>query len=74
MPLPLEETVDEDELCGCDADFRLADVLDDEFLPLSFGGVAVQGDGDEADGCDIYFGGGLTTADEDLPASAGGVE
>lgn len=73
MPAPKKKSVDDDELCGCDADFRVADPADDETLPPAFGGVAVQGEDEEADGCDIFFGGGLTTPDEDLPASTGGV-
>jgi len=74
MPASKKKSVGEDELCGCDADFRTADLTDDATLPAAFGGVEVQGEGEESDGCDIFFGGGLTTPDEDLPASTGGVE
>jgi hypothetical protein len=74
MPPSKKKSVGEDEPCGCDADFRTADLADDEVLPVAFGGVEVEGEGEEADGCDIFFGGGSTTSDEDLPAATGGVE
>lgn len=74
MPARKNKSADDDELCGCDADFRNAELAADETLPPAVGGVAPQGEGEETDGCDLFFGGGLTTLDEDLPAATGGVE
>lgn len=74
MPPSKKKPDADDELCGCDADFRMGDPADDEALPAATGGVAVDGVGEEADGCDAFFGGGETTSDEELPATTGGVE
>lgn len=74
MPPSKKKSASQDEPCGCDADFGVAELVGDEALPAASGGVEVQGEGDEADGCDIFFDTGPTTADEDLPASTGGVE
>lgn len=61
--------------CLCDVEIADADLVSDEDLPASFGGVAaiLAGlVGEEVDGCDLDFKKG-TTPDDELPASSGGV-
>ena len=64
---------DDEDLCGCDADFVDVELSADEDLPASHGGVAVNGDPEDFDGCDIFFGSGAGTLDEELPEATGGV-
>lgn len=68
---------DDDPEDGCLCDLELSDdeLMADEDLPPSAGGVAsdVGTFEEDLDGCDVDFAKGRKTADVDLPPSTGGV-
>jgi hypothetical protein len=70
-----EEHNHDEDGCLCDVQISKAELVDDEDLPASFGGIAAVLAGlvgEEIDGCDLDFRKG-TTPDDELPASRGGV-
>ena len=65
--------IDEDDICGCDFEFVEDEATGDEDLPMSVGGVAIEGEGDDICGCDLDFDEFDATPDEELPAATGGI-
>ena len=64
---------DEEDIDGCDVDFRDAEVTPDEELPVAVGGVRIADEMEDADGCDVDFDDTDATPDDELPAAEGGV-